>query len=166
MQVRCKEVRRADHMHFPSQESNIASEATRGSSPGICYSIEIKGAYLPPWAISSICDVLKSDGTSFEARYLIFPIVFTFNVSNHVNHEYNSSSVSRANVFFFKVERMTRASAETTVILQLWLYIGYHALLICHSKKLIEILWENLVAVALFPLFVHLLAGCLTCSFM
>lgn len=61
---------------------------------------------------------------------------------------------------------MTRASAETTVILQLWLYIGYHALLICHSKKLTENLWENLVAVALFPLFVHLLAGCLTCSFM
>lgn len=81
MQVRCKEVRRADHMHFPSQESNIASKATRGSSPGICYSIEIKGAYLPPWAISSICDVLKSDGTSFEARYLIFPMVFTFNVT-------------------------------------------------------------------------------------
>lgn len=69
MQVRCKEVRRADHIHFPSKESNPASEPARGSSPGICYSIEIKGAFLPPWTISSICDAIRSEGASFEARY-------------------------------------------------------------------------------------------------
>lgn len=146
MQVRCKEVRRADHMHFPSQESNIASEVNRGSSPGICYSVEIKGAFLPPWAISSICDVLRSDGTSFEARYLIFPTVSTFNMSNHVNHEYNSSFLSLEQMSF-QVKKMTRPSAEPIFILQLWLYIGYHALLICHTMKLTENLRENKYAV-------------------
>lgn len=79
-EVRCKEVRRADHMHFQSQESNIASEDNRGSSPGICYSVEIKGAYLPPWAISSICDVLRANGTSFEASFTTQPTSVGLNV--------------------------------------------------------------------------------------
>lgn len=79
-EVRCREVRQADHMHFPSPESNISSEANQGSSHGMCYSVEIKSAYLPPWAISSICDVLRSNGISFEASFTTQPTSIGLNV--------------------------------------------------------------------------------------
>ncbi|KAL3532203.1 hypothetical protein ACH5RR_005724 [Cinchona calisaya] len=57
-QVRCKEVRRAGQMHLPLKDSNGAGEPTPCSSPGICYSVEIKDAYIPPWVVSSICNSL------------------------------------------------------------------------------------------------------------
>ncbi|KAK3024428.1 hypothetical protein RJ639_044602 [Escallonia herrerae] len=68
-EVRCKEVRRADRTLFPSKESDTIGEPKQGSSPGFCFSIEIKDAYLPPWIICNACDALSSDGSSFEARY-------------------------------------------------------------------------------------------------
>ena len=69
MQVRCKEVRRADQMHLPLKNCNATDESTRDSAAGIHYSVEVKDAYLPPWIISCICNAMGSDGTSFEARY-------------------------------------------------------------------------------------------------
>lgn len=56
-------------MPLPSKESSGSGESNLGHSPGICYSIEIKDRYLPPWIISNICYAVCSHGTSFEARY-------------------------------------------------------------------------------------------------
>lgn len=41
------------------------------SSVGVSYSLEISDAYIPPWAVSSVCAVIAmgSKGKSFEARY-------------------------------------------------------------------------------------------------
>jgi hypothetical protein len=68
-QVRCMELKRADHIAAPSKGSSKDGESVKGSSAGLCYCIEIKDAYLPPWIMCSICDVMSSEGRSFEARY-------------------------------------------------------------------------------------------------
>lgn len=67
MQIRCKEVRRADHVFVPL-EKKIPGELNQGSASGFCYSIEIKDSYLPPWIISSICNCLDSDETTYDIR--------------------------------------------------------------------------------------------------
>lgn len=79
-QVRCKEVRRADQMHWPLKNCNATDESTRDSAAGIHYSVEVKGAYLPPWIISSICNAIGSDGTSFEASFMTEPTSIGLNV--------------------------------------------------------------------------------------
>lgn len=76
MQVRCKQVRRVDHMSSHLKESNIDSEPFRSSSTGICYSVEIKDAYLPPWVISGVCNAMRSNGGEFQARYPNSSLVF------------------------------------------------------------------------------------------
>lgn len=63
------EWKRADHIACPPKESSDGGEHVPGSSAGLCYSIEIKDAYLPPWIICSMCAVMGSEGRSFEARY-------------------------------------------------------------------------------------------------
>lgn len=88
-EVRCKEVRRADYMHLP-QESYGIGEASAGSSPGICYSVEIKAAYLPPWTVGSICDAIGSDGTNFEASFTTDRSSTGLNVGlDVINHDLN-----------------------------------------------------------------------------
>ncbi|KAK3003558.1 hypothetical protein RJ639_018807 [Escallonia herrerae] len=79
-EVRCKEVRRADHTLFPSMESDTIGEPKQGSSSGFCYSIEIKDAYLPPWIICNACDALSSNGSSFEASFMTQPTSVGLNV--------------------------------------------------------------------------------------
>ncbi|KAG6427570.1 hypothetical protein SASPL_111816 [Salvia splendens] len=43
-EVRCKQVRRVEHMSSQVKDSNMYSEPMRSSSPGICYNIEIRDA--------------------------------------------------------------------------------------------------------------------------
>lgn len=69
-EVRCKQVRRVDHMSSQLKESNIDSEPFRSSSTGICYSVEIKDAYLPPWVISGVCNAMRSNGGEFQASFV------------------------------------------------------------------------------------------------
>lgn len=79
-EVRCKEVKRPDHISYTLKESNITGEPNQGPSSGFCYSIEIKDAYLPPWIIGSICDAMHSDGSSFEASFVTDPTSIGLNV--------------------------------------------------------------------------------------
>ncbi|GAV89373.1 LOW QUALITY PROTEIN: hypothetical protein CFOL_v3_32790, partial [Cephalotus follicularis] len=68
-EVRCMEMKRVDHSAaFPKESTKKDRESMQGSS-GLCYSIEIKDAYLPPWIIYSICAVMGSEERSFEASY-------------------------------------------------------------------------------------------------
>lgn len=63
------ELKRADHIAAPPKGSTKDGECVQSSSAGLCYTIEIKDAYLPPWIICSVCAVMGSEGRSFEARY-------------------------------------------------------------------------------------------------
>ncbi|CAH9098910.1 unnamed protein product [Cuscuta epithymum] len=82
-EVRCKEVRRVDHMSIPpSKNSARAGEPSPGHSPGICYSMEVKDRYLPPWIISSICYAVCSHGTSFEASFVTDPVSVGLNIGS------------------------------------------------------------------------------------
>jgi len=71
LQVRCKEIKRADALQ-PKGLVGKDSEFMDGSTCGICYSIEIKDACLPPWIVCSLCTALCSDGRGFDARYVVF----------------------------------------------------------------------------------------------
>ena len=76
VQVKCMEIKRADHGAALLQGSILKDGHSMPlSSAGLCYSVEIKDSHSPPWIISNICALMASDGRSFEARYniLSFP---------------------------------------------------------------------------------------------
>ncbi|XP_059668609.1 uncharacterized protein LOC132313713 [Cornus florida] len=79
-EVRCKEVRKADHISFPLKEVDAKEEFNQDSSADFCYSVEIKDAYLPPWIISSVCEAMGSKATSFEASFVTEPTSIGLNV--------------------------------------------------------------------------------------
>ncbi|KAF5473425.1 hypothetical protein F2P56_010037 [Juglans regia] len=80
-EVKCMEWKRADHIACPPKESSDGGEHVPGSSAGLCYSIEIKDAYLPPWIICSMCAVMGSEGRSFEASFITEPTSVGLNVA-------------------------------------------------------------------------------------
>ncbi|KAI3443343.1 hypothetical protein Pfo_000008 [Paulownia fortunei] len=69
-EVRCKQVRRVDYLSSQLKDSNMDSEPERSSSAGICYSVEIRDAYLPPWVICGICNAMRSNGGDFQASFV------------------------------------------------------------------------------------------------
>lgn len=69
LQVKCMELKRPDHIVAPNKRSIINDDGSiKNSSAGLCSSVEIKDAYLPPWIICSLCAIMGSEGKSFEAR--------------------------------------------------------------------------------------------------
>lgn len=80
-EVRCMELKRADHIAAPPKGSTKDGECIQGSSAGLCYTIEIKDAYLPPWIICSVCAVMGSEGRSFEASFITEPTSVGLNVA-------------------------------------------------------------------------------------
>lgn len=87
MQVRCKQVRKVDHVSSQLKDYSMNSEAMRSSSSSICYSIEIKDAYIPPWIISGVCDAMCSKGGDFQARYLNFSSSLKLELHFHLMNE-------------------------------------------------------------------------------
>ncbi|XP_047977157.1 protein downstream neighbor of Son [Salvia hispanica] len=69
-EIRCKQVRRVEHMSSQLKDSNMYSEPMRSSSSGISYSIELKDAYIPPWVVSGVCDAICSNGGDFQASFV------------------------------------------------------------------------------------------------
>ncbi|GLT96308.1 hypothetical protein SLE2022_139410 [Rubroshorea leprosula] len=65
-EVRCMEIRRDDLNKGCSSKNR---NCIVNPSTGVCYGIEIKDTFLPPWIISSICAVMCSEGRSFEASF-------------------------------------------------------------------------------------------------
>ncbi|KAI3791625.1 hypothetical protein L2E82_05484 [Cichorium intybus] len=77
-EVKCKEVRKIDHISVSNKSESNASY----------YTIEIKDSYLPPWIISSVCDVMKSNGDdTFEASFVIEPMSIGLNIGVEGVHE-------------------------------------------------------------------------------
>lgn len=69
-QITCMEMRRAEHIAASSNGSiRQVGESEQVPSDGLCSSLEIKDAFLPPWIICGICALMGSEGRSFEARY-------------------------------------------------------------------------------------------------
>ncbi|OMO95037.1 Donson [Corchorus capsularis] len=68
--VRCREIKMADHGAAPPKGSTLKDGDFRAiSSNGLCYCLEIKDSYIPPWIISNICALMASEGRSFEASF-------------------------------------------------------------------------------------------------
>ncbi|GJN35554.1 hypothetical protein PR202_gb24342 [Eleusine coracana subsp. coracana] len=69
MQVKCREMRKADMGLFSSGgfDTDLGS-ALASSSGNICYSMEIKDMILPPWVVSGICSAMSLDARSFDLR--------------------------------------------------------------------------------------------------
>ncbi|GMJ13977.1 hypothetical protein like AT3G54750 [Hibiscus trionum] len=69
-EVKCMEIKRADHGASVHQGSILKDgHSIPISSSGLCYSIEVKDSYIPPWIISNICAQMTSKGQSFEASF-------------------------------------------------------------------------------------------------
>ncbi|XP_051152314.1 uncharacterized protein LOC127266192 [Andrographis paniculata] len=73
-EVRCKQVLRVDSMASQLKGSNTDVNS------GICYSVEIKDAYLPPWIISGICNAVCSKGSEFQASFATEPTSMGLNL--------------------------------------------------------------------------------------
>ncbi|KAK7244751.1 hypothetical protein RIF29_39577 [Crotalaria pallida] len=71
--IKCMEMRRAEHIAASNGSGGKDSESGPGSSDGLCCSIEIKDAFLPPWIISGVCALMGSEGRSFEASFVTEP---------------------------------------------------------------------------------------------
>ncbi|XP_061372099.1 uncharacterized protein LOC133314617 [Gastrolobium bilobum] len=80
--IKCMEMRRAEHIAASNKGSIWKDgESARGSSDGLCCSIEIKDAILPPWIICGICALMGSEGRSFEASFVTEPSSIGLNVA-------------------------------------------------------------------------------------
>lgn len=71
-QVKCKEIKRVDALQSKGLVSKDG-ESIDGPKSGVCYSIEVKDPYLPPWIISAICSAMSSEGKSYEAIFVTDP---------------------------------------------------------------------------------------------
>ncbi|OMO86047.1 Donson [Corchorus capsularis] len=70
LKVRCREIKMADHGAAPPKGSTLKDGDFKAlSSNGLCYCLEIKDSYIPPWIISNICALMASEGRSFEASF-------------------------------------------------------------------------------------------------
>ncbi|XP_057431794.1 uncharacterized protein LOC130724549 isoform X2 [Lotus japonicus] len=80
--IKCMETRRAEHFAASCNKSIWKDGESAPRSPdGLCYSIEIKDALLPPWIICSICALMSSEGRSFEASFLTEPRSVGLNIA-------------------------------------------------------------------------------------
>ncbi|XWS66537.1 hypothetical protein CRYUN_Cryun05aG0208200 [Craigia yunnanensis] len=69
-EVRCMEIKRADHGAALPQGSTLKdSHSMPISSSGLCYSLEIKASHIPPWIICNICALMASEGQSSSKLY-------------------------------------------------------------------------------------------------
>ncbi|KAF8403417.1 hypothetical protein HHK36_011520 [Tetracentron sinense] len=81
-EVRCKEMKRAESVAFPLRGPHIEDgESNQDSQAGVCYSIEIKDTFLPPWIICGVCAAMSSEGRNFEASFTTEPISLGLNVA-------------------------------------------------------------------------------------
>ncbi|XP_004305562.1 PREDICTED: protein downstream neighbor of son homolog [Fragaria vesca subsp. vesca] len=78
-QVKCMDLKRTEH--------------------GLCSSVEIKDAFIPPWIISSLCAVVGSEGGSFEASFTSDPTSIGLNVTIEAAPEKSNSQEGAAEDF-------------------------------------------------------------------
>ncbi|KAK6145727.1 hypothetical protein DH2020_022547 [Rehmannia glutinosa] len=94
-EVRCKQVRRVEYMSSQLKDSSMDSEP-KSSSAGICYSVEIRDAYLPPWVICGICDAMRSNGGDFQVSFATESTSIGLNVGLDIIAKDQSSQLAKA----------------------------------------------------------------------
>ncbi|EPS69589.1 hypothetical protein M569_05177, partial [Genlisea aurea] len=75
--VKCRQVRRVDCM--PTH--NVDSEQKNSSSAGMCFSVEIKDTFIPPWVVCGICHATHANEAEFEASFVIDPMSNGLNIA-------------------------------------------------------------------------------------
>lgn len=97
-QVKFKEMKNANCIAAVSKGcTSKDGDSTLPSSVGVSYSLEISDAYIPPWAVSSVCAVMAmgSQGRSFEASFTTDPISTGLNVAlGSVDAKPNSPAIA------------------------------------------------------------------------
>ncbi|KAF2293727.1 hypothetical protein GH714_004353 [Hevea brasiliensis] len=73
LEIKCVEMKRVDNIAVSFKEFvvNDIGEPIKGSSSGLCFSIEIKDAYIPSWIICRVCALMGYEEKSFEASFII-----------------------------------------------------------------------------------------------
>ncbi|XP_074304798.1 uncharacterized protein LOC141639624 [Silene latifolia] len=92
-EVKCKEIKRADYMLSKGSATKDGGSID-GSKGGVSYSIELKGSYLPPWIVSSVCSAMSSEGKSFEASFTTEPNSMGLNAALEVNRKFETDKTS------------------------------------------------------------------------
>nr|XP_043631545.1 protein downstream neighbor of Son-like [Erigeron canadensis] len=80
-EVKCQEVRRIDDSTLLLKESSTTTEPNQGSESTSYNSIEIRDPYLPPWMIKGVCEALTSNGSDFEASFVIEAMSVGLNIA-------------------------------------------------------------------------------------
>ncbi|KAL8152402.1 hypothetical protein V2J09_010162 [Rumex salicifolius] len=68
-EIKCKELKTVEHYALQFESYTGKGQSVLDSSAGISYRIEVKGEYLPPWIVSSVCAAMVSSDSSFEASF-------------------------------------------------------------------------------------------------
>ncbi|KAI4300615.1 hypothetical protein L6164_033971 [Bauhinia variegata] len=80
--IKCMEMKRVEHIAAAYGGSiGKDGESADGSSYGLCCSIEIKDAFLPPWIISGMCAFMSSEGGTFETSFVTEPTSIGLNMA-------------------------------------------------------------------------------------
>ncbi|KAF7818889.1 Protein downstream neighbor of Son [Senna tora] len=81
-EIKCMEMRRAEQIAAACDGSiRKGDESAQGLPGGLCSSIEIKEAFLPPWIICGICALVGSEGRNFEASFVTEPSSIGLNIA-------------------------------------------------------------------------------------
>ncbi|XP_026449718.1 protein downstream neighbor of Son-like isoform X1 [Papaver somniferum] len=80
-EVKCRELKTVDAVVSCLSGSSLEDVTAEGSVAGVCYSIEIKDAIIPPWTISGLCAAMGADGRSFGASFTDEPAAVGLNVA-------------------------------------------------------------------------------------
>ncbi|PRQ44272.1 hypothetical protein RchiOBHm_Chr3g0477411 [Rosa chinensis] len=81
-QVKCMDLKRTEQV-VASNKGSVSQDvgSMQSISSGLCSSVEIKDAFIPPWIICSVCAVVGSEGGSFEASFTNEPTSISLNGS-------------------------------------------------------------------------------------
>ncbi|KAL6559070.1 hypothetical protein OROHE_006439 [Orobanche hederae] len=94
-EIKCKQLRRVDNMSSQLKDSYMDSDP-KSSHAGICYIVEVRDAYLPPWVVSGICDVMRSHGGDFQSSFSTESTSVGLNVGLDILANDQSSQLAKA----------------------------------------------------------------------
>ncbi|KAL6521213.1 hypothetical protein OROGR_017782 [Orobanche gracilis] len=94
-EIKCKQLRRVDNMSSQLKDSYMDSDP-KSSYAGICYIVEVRDAYLLPWVVSGICDVMRSHGGNFQSSFSTVSASAGLNVGLDILANDQSSQLANA----------------------------------------------------------------------
>ncbi|CAM8976825.1 unnamed protein product [Rhodiola kirilowii] len=81
-EIQCKELKRLDHTALSHQGYSMKSGGGGEFLPGaVCYSVEVRDTYLPPWITCNLCAIMGSEERDFEASFHSEPASAGLNIA-------------------------------------------------------------------------------------